>query len=37
VAWVDEADIRSGAVPVLDVVTHALSLPFAAGATAPDH
>jgi ADP-ribose pyrophosphatase YjhB (NUDIX family) len=26
VAWVDEADIASGAVPVLDVVTHALSL-----------
>lgn len=29
VAWVDEADIASGAVPVLDVVTHALSLPAA--------
>jgi 8-oxo-dGTP diphosphatase len=27
VAWVDEADIRAGAVPVLDLVTHALSLP----------
>ncbi len=26
VAWVDVADISSGAVPVLDVVTHALSL-----------
>ena len=25
VAWVDEADVASGAVPVLDVVTHALS------------
>jgi 8-oxo-dGTP diphosphatase len=35
VAWVDEADIRSGAVPVLDVVTHALALPPAPGATAP--
>lgn len=27
VAWIDEADIAAGAVPVLDVVTHALSLP----------
>jgi 8-oxo-dGTP diphosphatase len=34
VAWVDEADIASGAVPVLDVVTHALALPPARSGSA---
>lgn len=35
VAWVDEADIASGAVPVLDVVTHALSLPASRSGSVP--
>ncbi|WP_457206625.1 NUDIX domain-containing protein [Nocardioides sp. P5_C9_2] len=35
VAWVEVADISSGAVPVLDVVTHALSLAPSASGSAP--